>query len=699
MTKADSFQMYKANKISYITLILAFTFFCFLPQNLGGQSLKQYERAGDKAMLASDYNAALHYFKTVLDQDKNNRFVQLKYAECALEMNAFATSEQMLKRISKDKTAVAQWHNRYYLALGRALLGQGKYTPALTAFEQIRQPDTNLNTDALKLYAESCRWAISRAQEEQLFEVKHGGKTLNSPYSDFAPTLLNDTLYYSSYRFKRAKNAGKPPKKWTKVLYSIKGNRPKEATNLFREQDTVHIAHTAFSPNGNYQIYTQCRDTLSSIRCDLYLTMRGERGQWLPAIKLPDGINQQGYTTTQPHIAQLPDGLTLFFVSDRPGGIGNLDIYRVALDSQWFNTPRKSSDFKPTFLPAFGKCAPLTSLNTVGNDVSPYVSTTTSEIWWSSDGRPGYGGYDVFRASVTNLDQPDIKNAGTQVNTSYHDLYFMIDTSGKSGWLASNRPGSVYLNAANKACCFDLYKWQTKSGKPIQTDKPLPPSITQLTPPAEASTPPTSDVPTVPKPAPLTPKEHIKSFVGLPLYFDNDEPDKRTRRNTTNKDYETTVLAYLSREEEYRERWSAGEKREEQKPVLEQEIISFFEDEIRRGYDRLFELTELIHNRLQAGEQVEIVVKGYTSPRAQSDYNLQLGYRRISSIRNHFERWNEGALKPYILKNQFVIRQTSFGETTASVKASDRLEDERNSIYNPVAARERRVEIVEIKTQ
>jgi len=96
-------------------------------------------------------------------------------------------------------------------------------------------------------------------------------------------------------------------------------------------------------------------------------------------------------------------------------------------------------------------------------------------------------------------------------------------------------------------------------------------------------------------------------------------------------------------------------------------------------------------------ELYEIFIKGYTSPRAQSDYNLALGKRRVASARLHFEQWREGVLQPYINSGQLKIAEVSFGETRSATGISDDLTDERGSIYSPAAARERRVEIVSVK--
>jgi outer membrane protein OmpA-like peptidoglycan-associated protein len=182
----------------------------------------------------------------------------------------------------------------------------------------------------------------------------------------------------------------------------------------------------------------------------------------------------------------------------------------------------------------------------------------------------------------------------------------------------------------------------------------------------------------------------------LPLYFDNDEPDKRTNRTFTRKTYEETVLAYLDRQNEYREKFSAGIS-ENRTEVAENQVDDFFEQEVRGGYERFGQMCTVLLEQLKAGRTVEVFIKGFTSPRARNDYNLNLGKRRISSVKNQFFKFSEGIFTTYLENGKLKITETSFGETSARSGISDDLRDERNSIYHPEAARERRVEIIEIK--
>ncbi|MCB0587607.1 MAG: hypothetical protein KDD06_20105, partial [Phaeodactylibacter sp.] len=245
-------------------------------------------------------------------------------------------------------------------------------------------------------------------------------------------------------------------------------------------------------------------------------------------------------------------------------------------------------------------------------------------------------------------------------------------------------PGSFYLDENNKACCNDIYRFE-----PIPEEPPTGDTLPLAgLPPVQPELPATEpDIPT-----------RLEDFLPLALYFDNDEPDRRTRRTTTRKTYGETYEAYSRRRNDYMEAF-AGPLEGDRKEEAAYAVDEFFDEEAQKGHDFLMRFSEILLHRLQAGEEVEIFLKGYTSPRAKSDYNLALSKRRISSVRNHFQNYKDGVFQPYLESGQLKITERPFGEAEAAGTVSDSLDDLRNSIYHPDAARERRVEIQEIKRQ
>ena len=93
----------------------------------------------------------------------------------------------------------------------------------------------------------------------------------------------------------------------------------------------------------------------------------------------------------------------------------------------------------------------------------------------------------------------------------------------------------------------------------------------------------------------------------------------------------------------------------------------------------------------------EIIIKGYASPLAESEYNLILTKRRISSIENHFSTYKGGVFMKYIQEGLLKVTEAPYGEQLSNSGVSDNPKDRKNSIYGVPASLERRVEIIELK--
>lgn len=678
--------------LSLISLLLA----CF-PYITTAQSLRAYERAGDSAFKKKDYGAAIQYYGDILKRHENNLSLWWKYGESARLYYALPEAERSYKKISSSEKHRKR-HPLVDYRLGEVKKSQGDYQSAIVYFEKYLAEHANTEPayfEKAKTEIEHCHVAQRLAATPATVEVKHLGKKVNSPWYEFAPSIVGDTLFYSSYRFDKRSDKGKHKRKLSKVMIATNGRRGREPGRGFPATDTAHVAHTAFSPDGHYVFFTICSDNkVNDKRCDLWMTVIDRRNRWLPPVKLPAPVNMPGYSTSQPNIGYDTEaqGPVLWFSSDRPGGVGKLDLWRVALDTNFFcecNLPLPGKKIR--HLPNFEQPTNVKEINTTEDEVAPFFFSPTQKLYFSSNGFSGLGGFDIFFTQKDSNKYALPQNAGPGLNTSYNDLYFVLKKDGSGGYLSSNRPGAMYLDEKNKACCNDLFSFSK-----IKPDPPIDPvssSVDTSTMPliAAKSTELKKTGTTVPIPV----EPQLDDFRNLPLYFDNDEPDKRTRKSTTLRVYDETVRAYMERQREYRARFASG-LMEDQELIAEQLVDDFFENEVLRGRDRLNQLSDLMLSHLQSDLMLEVVVKGYTSPRAKSDYNLKLAKRRISSVRNHFEQFADGVLQPFLQSGKLKIKELSFGETTANAKISDNLSDERNSIYNPDAARERRVEIVEV---
>ncbi|MCB9288337.1 MAG: hypothetical protein H6560_13605 [Lewinellaceae bacterium] len=637
----------------------------------GGQSFKAYVRAAEEALEQKDYNAALQHYASALEFQPENTGIQFQYAEIARRFYAYELAEQYYSMVADSKEGSRFPLANYWLGVVNKSLGH--YDRAKACFQAYlagrgtEEPYVSRATEEIN----TCGWAKEMAAEPEPVRVENMGRKVNTDYSEFAPVQTGDTLWYSSFRYGLEEDDHRPERKITKVLYQRGNSRGRPMRRGFND-DAMHTAHTAFSLDGSRLYFTRCQYVnATEIRCSLYYRNKDKRGRWSSrAVKLPEEINLPDFTSTQPSVGydSTLKAEVLFFVSDRPGGPGGLNLW-------WARVEEGENNFsRPALLPG---------LNTDLDDITPFFHTPTQTLYFSSEGYPGLGGFDVFRSRRSGGWQAP-ENLGAPVNSSYNDIYYFLGKDGLSGYFSSNRPGSFYLDENNKACCNDIYRFE-----PIPEEPPTGDTLPLAgLPPVQPELPATEpDIPT-----------RLEDFLPLALYFDNDEPDRRTRRTTTRKTYGETYEAYSRRRNDYMEAF-AGPLEGDRKEEAAYAVDEFFDEEAQKGHDFLMRFSEILLHRLQAGEEVEIFLKGYTSPRAKSDYNLALSKRRISSVRNHFQNYKDGVFQPYLESGQLKITERPFGEAEAAGTVSDSLDDLRNSIYHPDAARERRVEIQEIKRQ
>lgn len=638
--------------------------FCclFFVKMLSAQTARAFEKAGDKAFAEKDYYTAFVHFRDAMERSPEEVGLWFKYAEVTRQFNAYEESEKYFTKVMESKDSAQYPLAKFWL--GEVQKSLGKYAEAQDAFSAFLKNSTE--DDYYSRWANeelnSCQWALSVAEnpDGKPVRVDHLDKKINTPYSEFGAVQAGNLTYYTSFRFDYPDDTNVPERKLSKLLTSEKFAKGRVVGNDFNDEKKL-TAHSAFNTVGNRMYFTICEYVNSSdIRCEIYYRDQDKRGRWEKTpVKLPEIINQKGFTATQPAICY--DSITqkeiLFFVSDRPGGKGKLDIWYCELEKDKFLLPKN-----------------FEQANTPENDISPYFHTPLQTLFFSSDGRGGLGGYDVFNMKNGET-WGEVRNLGKPVNSSYHDIYYSLDDNEMGGYVSSNRPGSFYLDPDNKACCHDIYRI-TYSDK--KEDAPPVPATVEL------------------KPKPKT-FEKLEDFLPLALYFDNDEPDKRTNKTTTKKSYRETYEKFYPRKNEFVTQYTKPIKDQEEVDEATLNINDFFENEVKTGFDHLELFSDILLKRLGRGDSVEIVIKGYTSPRAKTDYNEFLAQRRISSLRNHFEEWHLGVFKSYMNEGKLVISEAPFGESQSATGISDDLFDERNSIYAVGASKERRVEIIEVK--
>ncbi|NVN96453.1 MAG: OmpA family protein [Bacteroidetes bacterium] len=215
-----------------------------------------------------------------------------------------------------------------------------------------------------------------------------------------------------------------------------KGEEMPEPFNLSENEGGA-----TFTIDNKMLFYTICKytDGGNYYNCDICYAENFGELQWSKIKNLGKNVNSSKTWESQPTISS--DGKTLYFVSDRPGGYGGYDIYKTlkGANGEW-STP---INMGPT-------------VNTAGNEKSPFIHTDSQTLYFASDGWPGLGGYDIFFIKLgEEFKWKEPKNIGFPINSVYDDAGFFVSTDGRFGYFASNQLKGI---GGWDIFYFDLYE-------------------------------------------------------------------------------------------------------------------------------------------------------------------------------------------------------------------------------------------------
>ncbi|NND76798.1 MAG: hypothetical protein HKN39_01265 [Flavobacteriales bacterium] len=316
----------------------------------------------------------------------------------------------------------------YYLA--KSYLLNGDFEEALNNFNKANELLGNkhhLKDDCLR-YIETTKNAIFFTNNPiPNPKIVNLGEKINGKYDDFSPVLSLDerALYFTSRRARsdssNVKTIAEDGKFYEDIYISYKDVQGEWGTPelLNINEADKHLATVNVSPDGQ-QLYVYDGSigdgTLKESK------MIGEL--WSEPVKLGTDINSKHWET---HITLTPDGNTMYFVSDRPGGHGERDIYRVVKlpNGKWSKA----------------LCLPK-EVNTKYNEDAPYIHPDGRTLYFASEGHKSMGGFDIFKTDLNDDGQWSIpENIGYPINTVEDDVFYVMSPDRKRAYFSSDRVG------------------------------------------------------------------------------------------------------------------------------------------------------------------------------------------------------------------------------------------------------------------
>ena len=437
-----NFNTYTFHKLLFSLLMIGtFQFNSF------GQKLENWLKAGDQSFyVEKDYRTAFNFYQAATNYDSTRVDIWVKMAESARNMQGLQTARSIYDKVLSFPDSVVTAENYFYSAWINMRLAdyKGAQKNLQSYFRKAKEGDP-LKNKALMMESSCNRILKEYANYSNVPEQTKKISTSNDCLeAEFAAVAYKNDLVYAKF----SENDRVTSKKDSIAFVSnLRLMNSQGDTNWLPQLAVPNklISGVTFLPENTGLYYCLCdKVNLMEVRCDIYFRKFNENGGVGEPLKI--AANASGFSTQHPAVGKDINGkLWLYFSSNRPGGKGKDDLYRAAvLENGEVDAPEN-----------------LSTLNTSEEDVTPFFHTPTQRLYFSTQGRFTFGGYDVYASSPTLNDWSNPMNMGIQMNASSDDLFFSLSEKGINGWLTvRGEKGSSCTTEVPDACCYNLVTWE-----------------------------------------------------------------------------------------------------------------------------------------------------------------------------------------------------------------------------------------------
>ncbi|MCA4895721.1 MAG: PD40 domain-containing protein [Cytophagales bacterium] len=409
---------------------------------------------------AKNYQAALPKYLEGIQGVKD----PLVFYQLATCYKVSESVENQIKGIPYFEQALAlkkDYSAQIYFDLGELYLKDEQLQKATDAFQSYREMvkmDKKLVTVADKAIG-SCQNAMAMMSVPCNFTVHSFSGTVNTKYTEYNPVVSADesVLAFTALRPNTGRTrSGDKFIEEIYVSYNKSGNWTEPIVVPIASEYNVGTA--GISADGQKMVVFMGGNADPG---NLFLVTKSGDVWSKPSILSPT-INSMGLESTS---SLTPDGKVIYFASDRQGGRGGLDIWKIELKSD-------------------GKWSPPINLgpdvNSKDNEDAPFIHPDQKTLFFTSDGHSTMGGRDIFKTSLVNGKWTKPENMGYPVNTTSNDNYFTLLADGKRAYFSSDRKGGqgaqdiYYLDMPENSMTIPLTMIKgrvlnTETGKPMPT--------------------------------------------------------------------------------------------------------------------------------------------------------------------------------------------------------------------------------------
>ncbi len=385
-----------------------------LGSSLSGQNFKKKtEKLIEKskeALLKRNWEASKDYMNQAVAAEDDNFLVYLEKAALHYGARNFQEIVPALEIAFQLKEQWPAKFHEFYFILGKESFDMGKYEQARRPLELYKEK--GYNEESIKLSGvilESVDFAIQELNmfEDSVFDVKsiRSDQIFKSVYFPFFTLYPKEFLYFTAQRGNNQEEG----------IYRALLN-----DGEFQRVEEVPVVNTndnegaaAISADGRVMVFTSCNRQGGYGSCDLYISY-AESGKWQKPENIGANINTSAWES-QPFLSS--DGRLLIFSSNRKGGLGKRDLYYSRkINGNWSKAENLG-----------------VAVNSFADEISPFLNLSNDTLYFSSNGRVGMGGFDIYKV-VWNNSNATPKNIGYPVNTYANEISYHQKIDGMRYW-------------------------------------------------------------------------------------------------------------------------------------------------------------------------------------------------------------------------------------------------------------------------
>jgi outer membrane protein OmpA-like peptidoglycan-associated protein len=388
------------------------------------------------------FNKSLSLLDEALSEDSGFLDAYLLKSDIYQDLDSVRLQIQVIEsalKLAPDKNV------KLYYLLGKAYYRSGKYQNASDSYQNYLQ-QANANDPLVAKARQSmarCLGAVNLLKHPVPFQSINLGDNINSEDDEYWPSITVDGKTIIFTRLIGSKSSSSLNRSLAQEDFftsNLVDNVWQPSVPLTSINTIYNEGAQTISTDGKLLFFTACTRNDGIGSCDIYFS-RNKDGNWSVPQNAGEPVNSASWES-QPSISA--NGESLYFVSNRSGGKGGMDIWKCNLKG-----------FSTSGNPIWG--IPLNlgdSINTTGNEMSPFIHSDGKTLYFASDYWPGMGGYDIFYSRQKNdLTWSTPHNIGYPINSYKDEQGLVVDAAGKNAYYSSDRPGSKGMDIYS----FELY--------------------------------------------------------------------------------------------------------------------------------------------------------------------------------------------------------------------------------------------------